>query len=355
MSWTVVGKKNKKDETNDDSEQSEYKQDKQLTAEDLYKTSIIKSRTPISSLLINATIDETKHQEGVELINTLGAIAFYAVETMASTMEKLNAETKSIKDNQHAVLKLTNYTEYIKDICCRVTGATNRFEMQIDEMNLHKKQRMSNIKKFLENCGIEAVENTGETISPDIQTEHRKTYASAIGATTSDLIVDRPHVKLHTAKQELINVGITNISAIGVDTVKECAHFTINYIRSAKVFAMRAGSHIYTLGPGTFVNLKHAQERTKHAKRCRNPSPCSYRNCSYYHDPVLMATNYSTERNFALSYVMRLINSFKDDNDIIDFVKQQTDASRFETVRDLAQIGGMLIMRAVKIMALSSK
>lgn len=342
MSWTLVGKKNKK-----------YEIKQPSTAEELYDANINKKNNPVPHL-INTIIDDVKNMDEIQTIETLGAIAIYALETMSSAMKKINKEVSDISDNQQALIKISSYTENIKDVCHRTTESTNCLEVQIDNMNAHKKIRMDNIKQFLEKCGMVTKNDQSHiTISPDIQTDQRKTYASAIGSTRSAFVVDRTPVRASSLKTESVDMGIATISIVNSNTFNECVPFTIQHIRKKNVFAMRVGSNVYTLGPGNFVNLKQAQERTKHAKRCRNPSPCTYSNCTYYHDPAVIKHNYNTERNFALSYVMQLISLVKNDTDIVNnafLQKHGTYKDNF--VRDLIQIGGMLIMRGVKVMSL---
>lgn len=360
MSWTTVSgkkQKNKADmkpvQPNMTTSQDIRNEEKHpLTIEEIYKKNMEKSNLNkhISTKVIDMLIKETENHSPQEMINIFGEITANVIEYMSSAMATAASRANQIKNNQKAVLALTSFSEAITETCQRVTTATNAFEAKIDELNTVRKDRMNDIKLFLEKCGMETSNyQSNSTISPDIQTDNRKTYASAIGATRSDLVVDRPPV--HTTKQELVDVGIASFNVWTVNKITDCPNFTIAYVRPLNVFMMRIGTTVCTLGPGSFINLKPTQGRTVQAKRCRN-NACVYKECNYYHDPVT-TSNYSQTRNFALSHVTNVIGMVKNDDDILQNSHiRRTEKDKAEFVRDLAQIGGMLLLRAAKIMAL---
>jgi hypothetical protein len=361
MSWTVVNHKKSKNGNkpsnissgNDDSK----RENTPTTPEELYESSVSKMKSNKSADIINNMISmmDDKKQGDYEKITNLGEIASFAIETMTSILEGVLNNVP--KDNQQAVLSLTSCIDNIKEVCQRTSMATNMFEVQVDNINIMRAQKMDNIKLFLKKCGIETKTDSKEesaSISPDITIEKRKTYASAIGATHSIYVVDIPPVKSVKLEEKSVNIGLTNVSITNVNEINDCTRqFSINYVKSYDVFMMRAGKNVYTLGPGNFVNLKLEQGRTSHAKRCENPYPCSYRECRYYHDPVTSHSNFNSSRNFALSYVAKLIDMVKTDKDIVENINSGCNKiNKSDLSRDLAQIGGMLLMRAIKIMDL---
>jgi hypothetical protein len=368
--WTVVGQK-KRGGTSQTSTGKKYltphqvskvKPVEDMTPEDVYYSNLnvtTEEKKDVSEYLMNIIIDQMKGMTPQESLDALGNVATFVVETMASILKNTTNKISDIKDDQKTVIALNGYLENTADMRSNIGTAIDVYDENVSIMNSLKKTSIENIQKFLTTCGIGEIPphhtiNEGNIYTPDsIPVENiRRSYASAIGETASDLVVEKPPVNIVNnitqPRTLMVDTGVVDINMPVISKVQDTVGFTLSYLDYCKVFVIRIGNSVFTTGPGDFVNLKNSNGKTKYAKRCLNPQPCQYRNCKYYHDPCIVYEDFNTERNFALSYALQLLSSVKNNTDIIEN-KSIRDPN---FVRDLVQLGGIILIKAAQIKAL---
>lgn len=370
--WTVVGQ-NKKSKvmkpTNTGNRSSHDKKSKiktidDITPEDVYYANLNAQgdeKQDVSAYLMNTVVDQTKDMTTHESLETLGNVATFVLETMASILKTTTGKVSEIKDDQKTVIALNGYIENINESRLKIGTAIDMYDENFNVMNSLKKTSIENIQKFLTSCGIDEIptyhakkEDKTENVEVEsIPAENiRLSYASAIGATASDLVVEKQPVNIVNnitqPRTLMVDTGIVDVNMPVISKIQDTIGLTLSYLDYCKVFVIRMGNSVFTAGPGNFVNLKNSNGKTKHAKRCLNPQPCRYKNCKYYHDPCIVYEDFNVERNFALSYVMQMLDSVKSNEDLME----NTSVRNPNFVRDLVQLGGIILIKAAQIKAL---
>jgi hypothetical protein len=338
-----------------------------MTPEDVYYANLKvtqKENTDVSEYIMHTIVDQTKEMTSHESLEALGNVATFIVETMVSILKNATNKISDIKDDQKTVIALNGYLENITDVRSNIGTAIDMYDENVSIMNSLKKTSIENIKKFLITCGIDEIpeyhEKKVENIDiPDnvyvdsLPSENiLRSYASAIGATASDLVVEKQPVtivnNIMQPRNLMVDTGIVDVNMPVVSNIQDTIGFTLSYLDYCKVFVIRMGDSVFTVGPGDFVNLKNSNGKTKHAKRCLNPQPCRYKNCKYYHDPCIMYEDFNVERNFALSYVLQMLGAVKNNTELLEN-KSVRDPN---FLRDLVQLGGIILIKATQIKAL---
>ena len=370
--WTVVGQ-NKKSKvmkpTNTGNRSSHDKKSKiktidDITPEDVYYANLNAQgdeKQDVSAYLMNTVVDQTKDMTTHESLETLGNVATFVLETMASILKTTTGKVSEIMDDQKTVIALNGYIENINESRLKIGTAIDMYDENFNVMNSLKKTSIENIQKFLTSCGIDEIptyhakkEDKTENVEVEsIPAENiRLSYASAIGATASDLVVEKQPVNIVNnitqPRTLMVDTGIVDVNMPVISKIQDTIGLTLSYLDYCKVFVIRMGNSVFTAGPGNFVNLKNSNGKTKHAKRCLNPQPCRYKNCKYYHDPCIVYEDFNVERNFALSYVMQMLDSVKSNEDLME----NTSVRNPNFVRDLVQLGGIILIKAAQIKAL---
>ena len=370
--WTVVGQ-NKKSKvmkpTNTGNRSSHDKKSKiktidDITPEDVYYANLNAQgdeKQDVSAYLMNTVVDQTKDMTTHESLETLGNVATFVLETMASILKTTTGKVSEIKDDQKTVIALNGYIENINESRLKIGTAIDMYDENFNVMNSLKKTSIENIQKFLTSCCIDEIptyhakkEDKTENVEVEsIPAENiRLSYASAIGATASDLVVEKQPVNIVNnitqPRTLMVDTGIVDVNMPVISKIQDTIGLTLSYLDYCKVFVIRMGNSVFTAGPGNFVNLKNSNGKTKHAKRCLNPQPCRYKNCKYYHDPCIVYEDFNVERNFALSYVMQMLDSVKSNEDLME----NTSVRNPNFVRDLVQLGGIILIKAAQIKAL---
>ena len=290
-----------------------------------------------SSDIINSMLNTIRNQSPENTIAILGAVASFTINTMATTLDTVSADIKYLNDDQKIVIRLNGY---IDDACKgvdEINTSTRVLGASISAMQDTKRESIDKIKNFLASCGIKDKDTDTDT-EKDGTPDPRKSYRDALAPCTSELVVERGEDS-HVCKCSLEkNIFIGNICApfpiSNNDT--DLKNLSLNYVEWYRGFVMSIDGILFTAGPGNFVNLKGSSGKTHQAKRCLNPSPCRYKNCKYYHDPnTVTHGGHDNTRNFAISYVIHLLDSVKTDVDIIDNVCVRQD----DFLRDLVQLG----------------
>lgn len=280
-----------------------------------------------------------------------GDIVAYALNILSDKMNVVLEKASKIDNNQQAVVLMASCLGKIKKFHPIIKNATNDFEQQVRNLHSGKETRMIAIKQFLIACGIETAEKVVNTSQhPPPKSDPRMSYASAIGSTVSALVVDCVPAQISPPKPcfKKINCGIVDIEFKCVNDPMHLNTFEIGYVNKTDTFAMRVGKEVYTMGPGQFIDRYSVNGRTERAKRCEN-NPCTYKaSCGFYHDPVVVSDHFHKSRNFALSYVTKMIKDVKDDNTILDTSEAFMD-NIDDYIRDIYQVAGILIMTATKL------
>jgi hypothetical protein len=373
--WTVVGQKKKGGAPQDPSDGKyltphqalKAKPIDDLTPEDVYYANLNATpveRPDVSAYLMNTIVDQTKDMTPQESLDALGNVATFVVESMVSILKNATSKILDINDDQKTVIALNGYLENIADTRSNIGIAIDVYDENVSIMNSLKKTSIENIQKFLTACGIDEIpsyraKKGGKIDTPDnvyvdsLPVENiRRSYASAIGAASSDLVVEKQPVNIVNnitqPRTLMVDTGIVDVNMPVVSNIQDTIGFTLSYLDYCKVSVIRMGNNVFTAGPGNFVNLKNSNGKTKHAKRCLNPQPCRYKNCKYYHDPCVVYEDFNDERNFALSYVLQMLSAVKDNTDLLEN-KSVRDPN---FVRDLVQLGGIILIKAAQIKAL---
>jgi hypothetical protein len=373
--WKVVGQKKKEGESRS-SNVGKYitphrvlnaKTVVDMTPEDVYYSNL--KATPvevpdISEYLLHTIVDQTLDMTPHESLNILSNIAMFAVETMTGIIEEAVNEISGIVDDQKTVIALNGYLENISDSRSKLGTVIDTYDKNVGTMNTLKKTSIENIQKFLTTCGIDEIptyrgkKEEKIDISDNVHVNNLpventfRSYASSIGATSSDLIVEKQPVNIVNnitqTRTLMVDTGIVDVNMPVISKIQDTVGFTLSYLDYCKVFVIRIGNSVFTTGPGNFVNLKNSNGKTKHAKRCLNPQPCQYKNCKYYHDPCIVYEDFNTDRNFALSYVMQILGAVKNNTDLLE----NKSVRNPNFVRDLVQLGGIILIKAAQIKAL---
>jgi hypothetical protein len=331
------------------------------TPEDVYYANLkvtpaeVSEVPDISEYLVKTIMDQTSDMTPHESLNTLSKIVMFAVETMTNIIKDATSKISNIGDDQKKVIALIDYLENISESRLKIGTTIGKYDKNVGIMNTLKKTSIENIKKFLTTCGIDEIpayrrEKEEKIYDPS----HGRSYASSIGATSSDLIVEKQPVVINNNVEQstfLVNMGIVDVNMPVVLKMKEVRGFTLSYSKQCKVFVIRMGDTVFTAGPGDFVDLKNSNRKTKHAKRCLNPIPCQYKHCKYYHDPCTTGKGFNTDRNFAISYVLDMLRNVQDNDALLGnkFVRDPN------FLRDLVQLGCILLGKAAQIQALYFK
>lgn len=374
--WTVVGQKKKTGATPAAAKKHintrqalKTKPIEEITPEDIYYAnldSFSPEKPDISAYLMNTIVDQTKGMTPQESLEVLGNVTTFVVENMVSILKNAIKKISDIKDDQKTVIALNGYLENTSDTRPSIGAAMDMYDQNVSSMNSMKKTSIENIQKFLTTCGIDEIPtyrakkggkakaDTVDNVYVDsLPVENtRRSYASAIGATASDLVVEKQPVKIINnitqPRTLMVDTGIVDINMPVISKIQNSIGFTLSYLDYCKVFVIRMGNNVFTTGPGNFVNLKNSSGKTKHAKRCLNPQPCLYKNCKYYHDPCIVYEDFNVERNFALSYVLQMLGSVKNNTDLLE----NKSVRNPNFVRDLVQLGGIILIKAAQIKAL---
>lgn len=367
--WTVVGQKNKNTRKylTPHIVQKNKPIDK-MTPDDIY----YKNLNKIDYLKNNIT-DQTKESSTQETLNILGNIVEFAINTMATIVEKATTDISDISDNQKTVIALNTYLENSDEIHVAINSALSTYHENTKGMYLMKKKAIDKIQTFLTTCGISEIpsydgtnmkkrvihchetktktKTKTENITTDIIPVKNimRSYASAIGLVDRGSAIEKQKAgiikTISPHKTVMVDTGIVSINMPIISKIQDSTEFTFSYIDYHKVFVTRIGNTVFTTGPGNFVNLKKSSGKTKHAKRCLNNQPCQYKKCKYYHDPCIMQNDFNTERNFELSYVMQILGAVKNPTDLLEN-KIIRDPN---FVRDLVQLGGIILLKAAQI------
>lgn len=372
--WTVVGQKKKGGASQDPSvgkyltphQALNAKPIDDLTPEDVYYANLNaapEEKPDVSAYLMNTIVDQTKDMTPQESLDALGNVATFVIETMVSILKNATSKISDINDDQKTVIALNGYLENISDARSNIGTAIDMYDENVGIMNSLKKTSIENIQKFLTTCGIDEIPSyrakKGKIDIPDnvyvdsLPVENiLRSYASAIGATSSDLVVEKQPVNIVNnitqPRTLMVDTGIVDVNMPVVSKIQDTIGFTLSYLDYCNVFVIRLGNNVFTTGPGNFVDLKNSNGKTKHAKRCLNPQPCRYKNCKYYHDPCVVYEDFNEERNFALSYVLQMLGAVKNNTELLEN-KSVRDPN---FVRDLVQLGGIILIKAAQIKAL---
>ena len=375
--WTVVGHK-KRGGTQGNKGAKNHKSyiqsvkdidPKELTPEDIYYSSIRSSKEEkedkvnVAEYLRNIIIDRTNILDKKDSLETLGLLTSFMIETMSSIIKNTTPDILEIKDDQKIVITLNRYLESTTEINTGIEKSMDCYKKSIEGMDSLKKTSIENIQKFLTTCGIDEVpiyqsnkKKDSEEFNVNIDNipvaNIQTSYASAIGASLSDIIIEKQPVKIvnkfSQPKSLMVDTGVVDIKIPVISNINDSIEYNLCYLDYCKVFVIRMGNTVFTTGPGNFVDLKKSGEKTKHAKRCLNPQPCAYKNCKYYHDPRVVYEEFNTERNFALSYIFQMLGSVKNNTDLLD--NKNIRSPHF--LSDLVQLGGIILLRAAQIKAL---
>lgn len=357
--WTVVGGQKKKYippqmglKTKDMSE---------LTPQDIYFANtepdlMEGSDTSIDvSEIINNMVGDVSSDKSLKI---LGDLVSFSLKKMSSLLKQATDDISNIKDDQETVIYLNRYISVSNETRSIMNDNMEKYNDGIDNMESMRSISIENIQKFLTLCGIvspqekEPVRNTKTDSISEEKIKNSMSYASAIGLTSSSLVIEKQPVKIVNTilqpKTLMVDTGIVDINMPVISKFQDSIGFTLNYLDKYNTFVIRMGDTIFNAGSSNFVDLKNSNGRTKHAKRCLNPQPCQYKNCRYYHDPCITYKQSEDVRNFALSYVLQMLDSVKDNTDILE-----NKSIRDPTfVRDLTQLGGTIILKAAQIKAL---
>ena len=326
--WEVVGKKGTR---------TKVPVPKLITSEDIFKNNA-DSVSNITEYLTLVIAEQLKNTSSDDAIGVLGNIGSFVLSNISSKLNTVTEEEKTKTDDQKMVIKLSRYIEKTENI-------VNIINVGIDNLdNVHKSikekrnRAINNIKSFLVTCGINEIKNKNN------DTCHPKSYKDAFGVNLSELVVDRPLHKRETLNRKCYN-GSVNITIASSASARDLGNLSIKYMEWVGVFGVVINKTVYTAGPGNFVNLKNSNVKTTNAKRCLNVHPCRYKNCKYYHDPVTNRKKYSNSRNFAISYVSQLLSNIKDSDDLLN----NKTVRDIGFLRDLVQLGGIILIKAAEI------
>lgn len=334
--WTTVGQKKSK------SADKNIKNNK-VNIDELFNQNISSDATETITKYVLNYVQNTAQSDRLFL---LGEISNFCLSHMNIILSESVDEVKSIKDNQKQVLYLNNYIEHAENTISNIHKNISQINNILDQVRILKKDAISNIKHFLASCGINEIKKSVSRMSV---TSSPLSYRNVFGTCSSELVVERNTEKKTERKigkkNQPVNTNITSINVPTVANMQGVIDYTICYVSKYETFGLKLEGTIFTAGPSDFVNLKTANGKTKHAKRCLNDQPCRYKNCKYYHDPCIVTNNYNTDRNFALSYIIQLLSSVKNDSDILE-----NKALRQENyLRDLVQLGGSILIKASQI------
>ena len=360
--WTNVESKRKK----------KYKrlQDRRpedITLEDVYNASVsnIKEKNNAhvekntSELIAGAIFEQTKGLSEMDSLCALGKTLPFVIDNITTILNNNIQRINKIADDQKTVIALNTILKNMDQFQNSMNSSILSLNRCTDKMKTIKVRSIQNIKKFLLTCGINEIppqkeytlcdEKSNKNTTPVSTDDIKMTYASAINSSASDLVVEKTPVRIvntiNPRKTVIANTGLANIKIPVVTCIRDSGLYTLSYNSRFKVFTIRIDDTIFTAGPGVFVNLKNSKGKTKHAKRCLNPQPCTYKNCKYYHDPSTVSSNYNIERKFAISYAMQLLDSVKNNEDI----QYNKHIRHHNFLRDLVQLGGIILIKAAQI------
>lgn len=303
--------------------------------------------------LTNIIVEKLANVSKEDSIDILGQLASFLISNMSDVLDGAVKDTKIVKDDQKIVIGLNGYIEKSGGVIENINNNMEKLNTSLKVIHEKKHESITNIKKFLVTCGIDEVKNAAnDSTPPPTKATTMLSYRDAFGSAASELVVEKPPVnvvnKMTKPRTLMVDTGIVDISVPVVSDIKNTIGYTMSYLDYCKVFVIEMNGTVFTTGPGNFVNLKNSSGQTKHAKRCLNPQPCKYKNCKYYHDPCIVYDEYSTERNFALSYVIQLLSGIKNNTDLLE----NKSVRQPNYVRDLVQLGGIILLRAAQIKAL---
>jgi hypothetical protein len=353
--WTTIGQKKKHIEGRTWST-SKNKAIENTTPGDVYYANT-GSRTNKCDMatdnILNAIAHTTKGLSEQERLKVLGNTVEFAINTISTIIYETKSDISNIDDHQKTVITLNTYLENFSETYTTISNAMLKYEENIRSMELMKTIAIENIQKFLVICGISEIPSNTDECNIHVSSildENKRSYASSIGATLSDLVVETKCVNNNQYKTSMVDTGIVNINIPVISNINDIKEFTISYL-DKKMFVISIDGTVFTVGSGDFVDLKNTHDKTKHAKRCLNTQPCQYTYCKYYHDPSIMSSSSNYNRKFALSYVLQILGGVKDNVDILEnkMIRNPT------FVRDLVQLGGIILIKAAQIKSLYFK
>jgi len=304
-SWKVV-KNRKRLQTGDVcTEEPSHTQPKQCAIEKLL--------TADTNTKINDYIDDMCRQYAVT--EKLAILKDTALSVLSQMRTLVNKSVRSLDYNQESAISISNYEEIVTGLQSELDEYCKKLNDTKTALLTKKDDVLTEIKKQLTGLGLE-------------EKEQPSTYKNVLGS-MSDLVINK--------KENIVHANVNHPT----DLYK---FLTIN----EDVSAIDINGTIFTIGECNFVDLKMISEKTRYAKRCLNDNPCKYKSCHYYHDPATVANDYNKERNFAISYIVQMINTIKTTSD----VDSNASVKNIVLLRDLVQLGGSLIIKAARIHSL---
>lgn len=159
-------------------------------------------------------------------------------------------------------------------------------------------------------------------------------------ADTSNIILDSINESIKKYKDKTLLFNILKNRHINSHIIEDKKNdildsIKMNYNKNTSIYTLLFNKVEYNTGPCNFI--LRTNNKARYAKRCVNKPVCSYIQCDYYHDPCLTGSK-EKMRNIVPSYVINLLNNLCDNT-----IYKDTE------IRDLFQIGGALILKAMEL------
>jgi hypothetical protein len=333
--WTIVGNKCK------------FPVIKPMTVDDLYNSSFNVDEESPAQKAIALLLQESKDTNST--VKNLHSIISLALEQINSITKKKICEIKSTTDNQQTVLEIDKVMPITCDILLTLDTFYHNFKEHISNLRNKKKICLDKMQQFLKSCGF-------NSINKNATQKKSKTYASIAelsetldSLSESSLVIQKMPVQIisNIEQPQLmpVDTGIVDLLMPVSVSHQESMEHTLTYLTDANLMVIRMNGITYSAGPGVFIDYKKGQTmKAENAKRCHN-SPCRFKMCKYYHDPLTIKNTTSSPRTFVLSYVNQLLRDIKDNDDILN----NTSIRRPDFVRDLVQLAGVILYRASQI------
>jgi hypothetical protein len=315
-----------------------------ITPSDIYYDNIRKappSENPSSSVA-HTLSENISGMSQLEKLKYFEQIVTFSLSEMSSIVNNFKASKEL--DDQSKVIELCANIEPAIAVREKIGCAMTVYDASISSIQSKKNVILERIRNFLKSCDI-----VGESTVQDINSNCKKSYASSIGSTISNLVIEREIPKSPNRPiMAPVSIGGVNISMPTISDGYIDAQHTHYYIKSKNVFAINIGGAVFTTGDCTYINIKNTEGKTKNAKRCLNPQPCTFKYCNYYHDPCIVTNGFTKCRNFALSYVLQLLSAIKNHDDLMEnkFIRDPG------VLKDIVQLGGSILLKAAQIKAL---
>jgi hypothetical protein len=348
--WTIVGKKTKeKVNKSSRSHTTPVTEEKKTTPEDIYYSNLSESQEyDHEGLMLN--VDKAlKNLNHHDLVDALGRLATFALESMTTIVSSAVIDISEIDGDQKQIISINRFLNTGSDTNTTISASLGHYNDSIKEMVSLKAVAQRNMEQFLETkCGVVTIprlhKNKPVIVKSLDSSINKPSYVSAITSGPNIMTKKMPPVSSMYRKNIDVDTGPVDLSVVGIANGKECTDMGINYLTSCKTFVIKMGSTVFTAGPSNFID-HNSTVRNKYAKRCFNTQPCTYNDCNYYHDPCVTRTDKIEERNFAMGYILQMISSVKNSEDIFEH-RYEKDP---DFLRDLVQLGGTIIIRAAQI------